>query len=175
MTDEDVSEAVISVAKEQNSEQQHSDTFTLDCGVRVRLRPIPAAVIDEVTSRIPQPDIPKWYNEEYKREESNPSDPGYIKALEEYDRKRGSAMIDACVMFGLDLVDGLPADDKWLDRLKFMQKMGLMDLSRFDLADPIEKEYVFKRYEVATIGMIMAVQNRSSVSPEEIERARRSF
>src|SRR3990170_1168546 len=123
MTDEDVSKAVLDVAKEQDDEQ-YSGVYTLDTGVRVRVKPIPAAVIDEVTARIPQPVVPKWYDKEIEREIENPSDPAYIRALEEYDRKRGSAMIDACVMFGLDLVDGLPDNDKWLAKFKFSEKMG---------------------------------------------------
>jgi hypothetical protein len=136
---------------------------------------IPVAIISDVTNRIPEPEIPVWHDPEYDRDVQNPSDPAYIKAKDEVDRKRGEAMIDATVMFGIDLPGGVPPTEKWLPKLKFMEKRGQIDLSSFDLNDPLEIEFVFKRYVIANIGIINYIQTMSSVTPEDVEKAGKSF
>jgi hypothetical protein len=144
-------------------------------GYTIRVKAIPVAIISDVTSRIPEPPIPVWHNEEYNRDEQNLSDPAYIQAKGEVDQKRGQAMIDATVMFGIELPDGVPPTEKWLPKLKFMEKRGQVDLSEYDLNDSLELEFVFKRYIIANIGLINYIQEMSSVMPEDVVKAGKPF
>ncbi len=57
------------------------DIITLSTGVRGRIRPVPAGLIDEVVSRIPDPEVPRQFIEDKGREELNPFDPAYIEAV----------------------------------------------------------------------------------------------
>ncbi len=84
-------------------------------------------------------------------------------------------MIDATVMFGIELPDGVPPTEEWLPKLKFMEKRKQIDLSGFDLTDPLELEFVFKRYIIANIALITYIQRISSVTPEDVGKAGQPF
>jgi hypothetical protein len=163
--------AVIEVAREQ---EEQDDIWEVE-GYKIRVKAIPVAIISDVSNRIPDPEIPVWHDPEYDRDVQNPSDPAYLSAKEEVDRKRGEAMIDATVMFGIDLPDGVPPTEKWLPKLKFLEKRGQVDLSGYNLSDDLEKEFVFKKYIIASIALINYIQNMSSVTPEDIGEAGRPF
>jgi hypothetical protein len=164
--------AAIETARELDEAQD--EIFEVD-GFRFIPKAIPVAIISDVTNRIPEPDIPVWHNAEMERDEQNRNDPAYLKAKDEVDRKRGEAMIDATVMFGISLPDGVPPTDEWLPKLKFMEKRGQIDLSSYDLSDDLELEYVFKKYIIANISLINYIQNMSSVTPDDIGKAGRPF
>jgi len=164
--------AAIETARELDESQD--DIWEID-GYLFIPKAIPVAIISDVTNRIPEPTIPVWHNPEYDRDEQNPNDPAYIRAKEEVDRKRGEAMIDATVMFGIELPEGVPPTEKWLPKLKFMEKRGQIDLASYDLGDQLELEFVFKRYVIANIALINYIQNMSSVTPDDIGRAGRPF
>jgi hypothetical protein len=165
--------AAIETARELADETQ--DDYLDVEGYTIKVKAIPIAIISDVTNRIPEPEIPVWHNPEYDRDEQNPNDPAFLKAKDEVDRKRGEAMIDATVMFGIDLPDGIPPTDEWLTKLKFMEKRGQIDLSGYDLSDPLEKEFVFKRYIIANIALINYIQNMSAVTPEDVVKAGKPF
>jgi hypothetical protein len=154
--------------------EEQDDIWEVE-GYKIRTKAIPVAIITDVTNKIPDPEIPVWHNEEYNRDEQNPNDPAYIKAQEEVDRRRGEAMIDATVMFGIDIIGGVPPTEQWLPKLKFMEKRGQIDLSIYDLSDELEREFVFKRYIIANIALINYIQNMSSVTPEDIGKAGKPF
>jgi len=169
-----IEKAAIETAREMADETQDEDLWEVE-GYTIKVKAIPVAIISDVTARIPEPDVPSWHNPEYDRDEQNPNDPAYLKAKDEVDRKRGEAMIDATVMFGISLPNGVPPTEEWLPKLKFMEKRGQVDLSSYDLSDPLEEEFVFKRYIIANIALINYIQNLSSVMPEDITHAGRPF
>lgn len=156
------------------AEDNQDDIWEVD-GYTFKVKAIPVAIISDVTNRIPEPEIPVWHNEEYNRDELNPNDPEYTKAKNKVDQERGQAMIDATVMFGIELPDGVPPTDKWLPKLKFLEKRGQIDLSPYDLNDPLELDFVFKRYVLANVGLINYIQNLSTVTPEDVSKAGRPF
>jgi hypothetical protein len=168
-----MSNAAVQAARELASETQ--DDLLVVEGYTVRVKAMPAAIISDVTNRIPDPEIPVWYNKDMERNEANPNDPEYIRAKEVVDRKRGESMIDATVMFGIELPDGVPPTEDWLPRLKFMEKRNQIDLSSFDLTDPLEIEFVFKRYIIANIALISFIQRISSVTPDDVGKAGQPF
>jgi hypothetical protein len=165
--------SAIETARELADESQ-DDLWEVD-GYQFRPKAIPVAIISDVTNRIPEPDVPVWHDPEYDRDVENPNDPAYIRAKSEVDRKRGEAMIDATVMFGIELPGGVPPTEKWLPKLEFMEKRGQVDLSGYNLDDELELEFVFKKYIIANIALINFIQNMSSVTPEDIGQAGRPF
>ena len=165
--------AAIEVSKERRDGSE-PDIIELPYGVTAKIVPVPPQLIEEVTSRIKNPEVPKWHNEEKDRDEPNPNDPAYLKALAEAETLRGIASVDAFALFGLD-IDGLPEDEKWLKKLKFMEKRGLIDLSDYDLNDPEEKEFVYKRYVALNGNVLNAIVKSSGVSEKEIQAAEASF
>ncbi|MHC4748304.1 MAG: hypothetical protein ACYTFW_00375 [Planctomycetota bacterium] len=159
------------VAKERKLE----DIITLRSGVRIKLIPVPASLVDAVTSKIPEPEIPVKELDD-GRETLNPLDPQYEKDMDEVRRLRGIAAIDAFALFGVELIDGLPPDEEWLVKLELMEKRGLIDvLKDYDLDDPTEKELVYKKFVGVTTDIITKVTEISGVSPEEIAAAEESF
>ena len=162
---------VVEVAKEQAGD----DVITLKSGVRVKLNPVPASLIDAVTSKVKDPEIPKVTLED-GREQYNPLDEQYERDMSDAARLRGLAAIDAMILFGVDLIDGLPPDEEWLTKLEYMEKMGLIDvLKDYDLTDPIMKELVYKKYVGVTTDVITKVTEISGISPEEVAAAEESF
>ena len=165
----------VEVAKDKELSSGREVIVDLTGGVRARLVPVPASLIDEVTSRIVEPEIPMWHNPDKERDEPNPSDPKYLKEVADITRKRGLAAIDAFALFGVELIDGMPEDDGWLKKLRYMEKRGLIDLSPFDLDDPLDKEFVYKRYVAVDATVLSKVSRLSGISQDEVTAAERSF
>jgi hypothetical protein len=165
------SNPVVEVAREKASD----NVVTLRGGVRVKLNPVPASLLDAVTSRIKEPEIPVWVDDD-GRERPNPLDPQYEKDVADANKQRGMAAIDALTLFGVDLIDGLPPDEEWLEKLQYMERMGLIDvLGDYDLEDPIMKELVYKKFVGVTNDVIERVTEISGISPEEVQAAEDSF
>jgi len=151
------------------------DTFEVD-GVKVLVKPVSSLLIQEVVSHIKDPEIPLSPNPDKEgRMDENPFDPAYVKALREAQTKRANATTDTLIMFGLELVDGLPKNDLWLQKLRKLEKMGLLDLTGIDFDDQFDKEFAFKKFIAGTNPMIMEVTRSSGVSKEDIDVATDSF
>lgn len=162
-------------AKRIASRQGDSEEVTLSTGVRVRLHPVSASLVEEMKNTIKMPPVPKVWLEAKEREEENPNDPAYLEAVEECQRKRADATFDALCTFGIELVDGLPEDGVWLKKLRLLERRGSMDLSGFDLEDSFDQEFLYKRY-VAVAGMDLGVlSGLHGFRPLEVARNRAMF
>lgn len=173
MNKQDPSPAV-EAAKERKS-RDGKEILTLSTGVRVKIKGVSASLIDDVTSRIPDPPIPKFFNENTQREEENPLDPSYAVALDRVQKERGSAAIDALILFGIELVDPMPDDSVWLPKLKLLAKLRGIDLSVYDLGSPLEKEFVYMRYVAVGSDDLALLGARASNTPEEDQKAEAGF
>lgn len=171
--DKDKKSPALEVAKEQEDEQDGSTV--LSTGVRARLMPVAASLISEVASRVKDPDVPMDYIEEKERSEPNPDNPEYLRQLDEARTKRGKVSIETMVMFGVELIDGIPEDDTWLKRLRFSEKRGGVDLSGYDLEDPMELEFIYKLYIAVGSTDIVEIAKMSGINPEEVAQAAESF
>jgi hypothetical protein len=160
--------AVVQVAKEKSG-QGGDNEIVLKTGHKVILRPVAASLIDQVSSRIPDPDPPMWHNEEKGRDEPNPADPAYQKGLAAAAHQRGTAAMDAMIMFGIDLVDGVPEDTTWITKLK------LLGIEIDNPDDLVELEFMFKRYIVVSPEDIRMITEVSGLSEEAIQAAEESF
>lgn len=164
----------VQVAKaRQNGDENH--IVMLADGRKAKVVPVSVGLIEEVTSKIQDPPIPTYHDEERNRDIENPVDPDYLRGLADATRKRGIAAIDAMVMMGVELLDGLPEDNLWEKRLKTLQKRGLLDLSTYDMSDPIEREFLYKRFVAVDSSVLEVVSRVSGVTGEAIAEAEKSF
>ena len=158
----------VETAKRQAREETSQEGTVLSTGVRVRLHSVSASLIDEVRSRIKDPDVPIFHDEEKGREMPNPADPVYLRQLGEAEDKRNKATTDAMVMFGVELLDGLPKDDKWIHQLKFL---GI----EVDSSDSLAMEFAYKKYKAVGTPDLPLLYSASAVTEQEVERAMRGF
>lgn len=170
-----VTPAVVIAREKTRPDGAQEHLVTLQTGDRARLVPVPAALIDEVSTRVKDPAVPLVYIAEKEREEENPSDPAYLRALAEAARLRGLAVLDALVMFGVELLDGVPENEGWIKRLKFMERRGQLDLSSYDLQEELDREFLYKRFIAVPVGLIEEISRLSGIAAEDVERAERSF
>lgn len=170
--------AALSTAKDDRS-----DIYTLSTGVRVRLRSVSTMLTRAAMQQIKDPPIPIVVDEQQGREYENPNDPVYLEKLTQASLERGYARLNTIILWGVELVDGLPPDSDWLDKLRLMDKHGLVDLSDFDFNDPIDKEFAYKKFIVIGDAVdedggnadLTVILNRGSVSEEAIEQASDTF
>jgi hypothetical protein len=173
--------AAVASAKRQSNLGISDDPILLASGYWVRIRPVSAHLIDGAQAQIETPKPPIVMIEDKGREEENPSDPDYLYALERVDIERSLAATDAMILFGVELIDeegnptGVPEDGEWLDKLKFLEKKGLFDLSEFDFEDELDKEFAFKKLVVISTVDLPLVAMANGVRGEDIDNALGTF
>jgi hypothetical protein len=158
-----------------------TEPIKLSTGYWALITPVSAPLIDEASSRVPEPRPPTVFVDDKGREEENPNDPDYLRELERLDVERSMAAIDVIIMMGIDLVneDGTPYEidenGKWRKQLKMLQKMGRLNLERYDLKDPDELEFVFKKYIATATADIPMLSSFSGMDAGEIDEAVKTF
>jgi hypothetical protein len=162
-------------AKEMASGQGEEMVLTLTTGVRVRLHAVSSSLVEDMRMAIPEPPVPVVWIEAKEREEENPNDPRYLEAIAQMQRERATAVLDGLIMFGVELMDGLPEDDSWLKKLKLLEKMGRISLKGFDLKDEFDREFLYKRYVAVAGADLQTLAPLQSVRPQEVVRARGMF
>ena len=163
---QEAKDAVLEVVK-QAREGQEPVEVTLLTGAKAVLLPVSPALIQDVQVSIENPKVPTVYIEEKGRDEENPMDPAYLAALERAEVERTQAVMDAQIMFGVELKEGFRVPPNWVKRLK---RLGL----EFDESDPDEVEFTFKKYGVSNAHLIL-LGKLSGISEEDIERFRDLF
>lgn len=162
----------VDIAKEQ---RQPEDEVIERHGVRGRLVAVSPGLPQDAAGRLSPPPVPMWHNEKKGRDEPNPSDPSYLAALGKYESDRGKAAMDTLTMEGIELLDPLPEDGRWIRKLKLYERRGTLDLSWVDWDDDVDLEFLFKRYIWARAGDLGKIGLRTGISPEAVASARRSF
>ncbi len=164
--------AVVQTAK--NIEKK-SVEVTMSTGVRAEIKTVAASLIDMVTSQISEPEVPMEHNPDKDRDEPNPQSPKYINEVKAYNKARGEAAIEAMIMFGVVLLDPIPPKSEWLDKLQFLEKRKRLDLSKYDLEDPIDLEYLYKSLIAVGKPDLMRVMKSANISTEAMANAEKSF
>lgn len=159
----------------QNGHFNIKEPVELSTGHVVMLKPVPAMLIEEAQSKIVDPPVPQQEVEGKEGLWDNPVDPDYIKAKSGIFRQRAQAGIDTMILFGVELVGGMPEGDGWLEKLRFMEKRGIIDLSEYDFEIPLEKEFIYKKFVVMGNDDWILLSEISGVSAEDIEEAKASF
>lgn len=171
----EVGKSVVDAAKRQRDGETGQDYEVLSTGYKAKLNPVSSSLIADAIAGIEEPEVPTFHNEAKGRDEPNPDDPAYKRAMAEYNRKRGTASLDAMIMFGVELVDGLPPDNEWIPKLRWMEKHGKLALDDYDLDDEIDKEYLFKKYIAVGNPDYERITQLSGVSDREIAEAAKKF
>ena len=156
--------------------QADDEIVTLASGVRVKLHPVSSILVQDILGRLPTPEVPIWHNPDTDRDEENPLNPEYKKALREQAAKITQYMTNAYILFGMELVDPVPDKESWLKNVKRMERLGAISLQDYDLQDPDDLEYLYKRYIAApTEPEIELITSMSRLTAEEVAQARASF
>ena len=164
----------LQVAHDKASEEGDG-VVTLSTGYRAWIKPVASSLITDATSLIKDPPVPMWMNDEKERLEPNPFDPEYQKTIANNDTLRASAVMDCMTFFGVELVDGLPIDTKWLAKLKYLEKRGKIDLSTYDLDDPMDQEFLFLRYVAVAQEDLQTISVKSGITKEGVDKAKAQF
>jgi len=155
----------VQVAQEGDEE---SEIFITSSGYRVRKMAVPDSLMQRVGAKIKKPKVPLWYNPDKERDEPNPNDPDYIEAVNAAVQERGNAILDAAIMFGCELLDGLPEDRMWIKKLKILG----IDV---DESDPVELEFAFKKYVVFANGDDAGFVAGFGMSEKDVSEAGATF
>ena len=153
----------VAVAKRDRASDGVRET-TLSTGHRARLVPVATSLIETVRTQVKDPPVPMWTNPDKDREEENPNDPAYIRALVEAHDRRTAAVMDALMLFGVELLDGVPKDDGWLNNLRLLERHGQLDLGDLDLDDPLDRAFAFKKFIAISSEDYTAVMELSGVT-----------
>lgn len=164
----------LAVAREQS--QATDPVIELSTGYKARLVPVAGFLLTKVATRIQDPEIPMWPNPDKEGKlEPNPSDPAYLWAVAAADRERTEAVMDAIVLFGVEIQGELPPVGNWLPKLQKMVALGHLDLDGFNVEDPLDQEFLFKRYIAVGAGDMEEVMRRSGITQAMISEAAKSF
>jgi hypothetical protein len=157
----------VDVAKKKAS---RDDAFVLSTGVRARIVPVSASLIDQVQFRIKNPPVPMWTNpDKPDRQEENPNDPAYLEALTDAAHRRSEAVMDAVIMFGAQLLDPIPPVDEWLPKLEYFLGMTVVR------DNPFAIEFAYKKYVAIGAPDAAVLMGATNVTAEDVEAATRSF
>lgn len=161
-------------------ERKKQDYVRLSTGYWARIMPVSASLIDGAQALVPDPEPPEVWIEEKGRTEINPSDPAYLRALDRAEVRRAVAAADAMVLFGVEMVDEngdqieTPGGD-WLKKLQLMHRVGTIDIGAYDLEDPIDLEFLFKKYVAVAAPDFPLISLASGVREEDVDRAVATF
>ena len=159
----------------KEKEGDNDGIVTLSTGYRARLNPVGSIVIQEIITQIEPPKVPKFFNEDKQREEENPNHPDYLAAVQEHSIKQTMAATEAMIMLGVDLVDPLPEDGRWLTKLRYMERHGYLDLSGYDLDDPMDEEMLFKKFIAVGSLDIIEIGKLAGLSSKDVQEASQFF
>lgn len=167
----------VAVDAKKNGELSQEKIIKLSSGYKVRVTSVSATLIDAVTARIKDPAVPEFYNEQKGRYEPNPADPAYEKGLQEADRRRAMAALDAILVFAIEIVEAPEGEDdsKWLKQLRILEKTGALDLSAFDTNDEDDLDFLRKKYVAVKAEDMEKIMEVASVSDEMVEEETASF
>jgi hypothetical protein len=163
------------VAREIQGEFKLDEPVELSTGVRAIIRAVPNTLIDNVSARIEDPLPPKQFIESKGKEEVNYLDPTFLREVENTNKRRGRAVTEALIMFGVELVDGVPDPEEWMPRLQHLVKRGLLDLSDWDLEDEFDLEYVYKAFVAVAQKDVERIMVACGLLEETVAAAMDSF
>lgn len=153
------------------------EIVTLSSGIRLRLLGAPPGAIEQAIARIEQPSPPRILIEEKGREEENPNDPNYLRALEEYTKATALAAINVMLLLGTQLVDvpedlQRPEDDGWVEDLNFL---GI----EFDTENPraryLKWIWCYAMRSMTDQTLVFSSLRRSGATEEEVALAVDAF
>lgn len=152
---------------------------TLSSGVVLACKPVPPLAMREVAIHVPPPAVPTWHNPDKDREEPNPNDPAYIKAVENYQAEQLFKVTEVIMLLGTEIKSTPPdiiayTSDDWLGPLTVLGVIVDEPKNKWERYLMWLRFYACKtQSDVANIiGRVVAV---SGVTEVEVQRAAAAF
>lgn len=107
---------------------RHVDHVTLANGIVLRLRPVSPATVRSASAHLKRPEPPIVLIPEKGREEANPSDPGYLAALRQWEQDIAEAGLTVALVLGTE-VESIPdgihkyEDEAWISEILAAQEL----------------------------------------------------
>jgi len=156
-----------------DEEMQQNEIVTLPNGIRVQFRSVAPDLLRRVQADIIDPPVPKLpHPDDPERKIENPHDPDYLAALNVANQKRTDAIMQAMVLRGVILIDGMPEDDEWLDDLVFL---GVVDKGDAKDAGDRLKEIWYKRFIALDTTGFDLLQKKMGLNEEMVASASKTF
>ena len=176
MSNKPAQEAVINTRKAVEKRKKVSEPFSTAKGIKIKLSPVATSIFTEAMGKIEEAIPPTYTNKQTGKEELNPASPQYQKDLKKVEKDKAEASMNVLILFGIELIDSVPKDTRWLDLLvygemitKREKKEALEDETGIDL------EFLYKKYVVADVDITNQVARMTGVTQEQIASATKSF
>lgn len=154
-----------------------SKDVTLPSGVKVRLVAVPNMVVMAMTKAVKEPLVPVYHNEAKDRDEPNPLDPQYLRAVEDYKNELGQLTVKAYLANGVRVLE-LPDDkfalesEEWVEGLRFVG----IDVPETGLG----REVAWKQFHVLEDADLMDILSGiaiagGAVTEAQVQQAAESF
>ena len=161
---------VTELATEEKRRVLPNGVILSSLGVRIKLKPLSPGILQRARAKIKTPPVPKYFDENKGREIENPNHPAYKAALEQVEMDRNEAVVNAMVMFGTELVDGVPEDDSWIDMLEVS---GVEDNVNRD--SKVLLEFLYKKHIAVGNPEYLLISQLSGGDPEAIKEQLDNF
>ncbi len=167
-----VENPAVKTKRNRKNNKGEDGSITLSNGMRVMLRPVAANIISEVRNQIPDALMRTYVDKQTGKELENPAHPEYIADQAEVTKKREKATMDAFVLFGIDLLDPVPEERDWIDKLVFLK---IISAEEAENLTPMTLELYYKKYVISDTSIMTKIVALSGVSEEMLALARDSF
>jgi hypothetical protein len=151
--------------------------LVLSNGTKIRITPVSPFLLRKAIENVPEPDVPMWHNPDKDRDEPNPIDPDYIKALEKYKEATGQLttygfLAGVHVMELGEYKHPLDSDD-WVDECRLL---GVEPTTKGALRKIDWLQYhVIESAEDLTDIIVQAAASGGLVSEEDVQLAASTF
>lgn len=161
-----------------DSAKPRSNTVELTNGIVLRIVPVPPLAMREVSIQVKPPEVPTVWMEDKQRDEPNPNDPDYLKALVEYSQRQVEMLTNIMLCLGTQVAEvpegvDKPEDNDWIERIEFL---GL----HIDTSNKYQRYLSWLRYYALTSGpdissIVRTVMQNSGTTEEEVQAIIKSF
>lgn len=165
---------------EKNGTPAVDNEIILSTGIVLKLKPVPPFLVRRAATALRRP-IPPQIELDGGRKEPNPSDPDYLRELDEYESQTLEVGMKVMMIMGtevLSLPEGVfPSDsDEWLTQIRAID----IEVPAEELDDPTKRKYAWLRYyALASTADIVSVSEGltklSGLPEEEVKKAVESF
>lgn len=89
-------------------------------GTKLKLFSVSSQLVSDAMAKVTPPSVPKYWNDRQERELENPMDPGYVSAVQAFEMRRNTIIVNIYLVMGTTLksvADGMykPNDNEWSD------------------------------------------------------------
>lgn len=172
MSNVDTGPIALSAIKRGSTNKEQRVIFST--GIEAIVRPVAPDLVNDAIMEIDEPAVPT-FTDEHGRVMENPTDPQYAIEKHQYELAVNRAALDVVIIMGVDLVDGLPEDDSWLKKLRYLERKGRIDLTEYNLEDPLDLEYLYKAKVAMGAEDIASLARYIGVGEQEVAAAERVF